>query len=1089
MTNSGRPAAWQQHGPRQTSGEVQAVRIWLLGGFRISIGSSRSIAGEKWHLRKAGNLVKLLALAPGHHLHREQATGLLWPELDSKAAANNLYHALHVARRILEPSTQATAASAYLQLSGEQLAFCPDGPLWVDVEAFEEAANMARHALEAAAYRTAIDLYSGELLPQDRYEPWVEQRRSELRGLYLSILVELAGLYEEGEEYGPAIEALSRVVAEEPTHEGAHVGLMRLYALSGRRREALGQYERLREALLEEFGSEPEAAPRYLQEEIWTGTFPPARSPTPAGIQAQEPSSGAGIARHNLPVARTSFVGRERETHEVRRLLAMTGLLTLTGAGGCGKTRLALEVAGDLVSLYPDGVWLVELASVSDPALAPQAVARALGVREIPGRALEDTLTHHLRTKHLLLVVDNCEHLVDKVAHLADALLSTCPKLRILATSREPLGVRGEAVWTVPPLSLPDQEQVSSVEGLMSAGAVRLFLDRTRSRLPDFELTRENAGAVGRICRKLEGIPLAIELAATRMGALAVEQVAQRLEDSLKLLTGGSRTLEPRQQTLRATLDWSHELLSEPERWLFGRLSVLVGGWTLEAAEEVCSGEGIEEGQISNPPVLDLLSRLVDKSLVVAEAETEDARRYWMLEPVRQYGQERLEEDGASDRVRERHAQYYLALAEEADTEVAELSYLRQAQSAASLERMESEHPNRRAALSWSLDKDAEPGGQRAELGLRLAVALYWFWQTHDYLTEGRRWLEMAASRSSSNPATTRLRARALNGAAWIALHQGDYGASKALMEKSMALHREVGDKEGMAAGLTNLGMVAVLGQRDDIPLPAVLEELAELKPGLKNRNSLASLLILEGLIALSRGDLERSATLHEESLELCRETRDTQAMIVCLGNLGTIALVRADYEGAVLPLRESLRLGWETDYKVTIQFSFNGLACVAAGLEQPVRAARLWGAVEAMQEAYGVHVTAIARTILNHEARLAAARSQLEEEAWSGAWAEGKAMPLERAIEYALSEEEEDDSPAPVAVPEQQPPADGPTERLTRREREVALLVARGLPNRQIAQELSISERTVENHVHKILKKLGFSSRAGIAAWVAQQW
>ena len=1086
VTNSGRPAAWQQHGPRQTSGEVQAVRIWLLGGFRISIGSSRSIAGEKWHLRKAGNLVKLLALAPGHRLHREQATGLLWPELDSKAAANNLYHALHVARRILEPSTQATAASAYLQLSGEQLAFCPDGPLWVDVEAFEEAANMARHALEAAAYRTAIDLYSGELLPQDRYEPWVEQRRSELRGLYLSILVELAGLYEEDEEYGPAIEALSRVVAEEPTHEGAHVGLMRLYALSGRRREALGQYERLREALLEEFGSEPEAAPRYLQEEIWTGTFPPARSPTPAGIQAQEPSSGAGIARHNLPVARTSFVGRERETHEVRRLLAMTGLLTLTGAGGCGKTRLALEVAGDLVSLYPDGVWLVELASVSDPALAPQAVARALGVREIPGRALEDTLTHHLRTKHLLLVVDNCEHLVDKVAHLADALLSTCPKLRILATSREPLGVRGEAVWTVPPLSLPDRKQMSSVEVLMSAGAVRLFLDRARSRLPGFELTGGNAGPVGRICLKLEGIPLAIELAAARMGALAVEQVAQRLEDSLKLLTGGVRTLEPRHQTLRATLDWSHDLLSEPERRLFRRLSVFAGGWTLEAAEEVCPGEGIERAE-----VMDLLSRLVDKSLVLAEASpgTEAELRYRILEPIRQYGEERLQESREAERVRERHARYYLALAEEADTEVAELSYLRQAQSAASLERMESEHPNRRATLSWSLDKDAEPGGQRAQLGLRLAVALYWFWQTHDYLTEGRRWLEMAASRSSSNPATTRLRARALNGAAWIALHQGDYGASKDLMEEVLALYRKVGDKEGIAAGLTELGKVAVLGQRDDIPLPAVLGELAELKPGLENRKTLASLLILEGLVALSRGDLECSAKLHEESLELSREAHDTQAMIVCLGNLGTIALVRADYEGAVLPLRESLRLGWETDYKVTIQFSFNGLACVAAGLEQPVRAARLWGAVEAMQEAYGVHVTAIARTILNHEARLAAARSQLEEEAWSRAWAQGKAMPLERAIEYVLSEEEEDDSPAPVAVPEQQPPADGPTERLTRREREVALLVARGLPNRQIAQELSISERTVENHVHKILKKLGFSSRAGIAAWVAQQW
>jgi DNA-binding CsgD family transcriptional regulator len=303
-----------------------------------------------------------------------------------------------------------------------------------------------------------------------------------------------------------------------------------------------------------------------------------------------------------------------------------------------------------------------------------------------------------------------------------------------------------------------------------------------------------------------------------------------------------------------------------------------------------------------------------------------------------------------------------------------------------------------------------------------------------------------------------------------------------------LALHRELGDGESIAAGLADLGKVAVLGQRDDIPLAVVLQELGELKPGLKNRNTLASLLILEGLVALSRGELERSATLHEESLKLCRETRDTQQMILCLGNLGITALLRADYEGAVPSLREGLRLGWETDYKVTIQFSFNGLAYVAAGLKQPVRAARLWGAVEGMQEAYGVHVTAIARTITDHEARQAAARSQLEEEVWSEAWAEGKAMPLEWAIEYALSEGEEV-PPAPLTVPDKQPPPHGPTERLTRREREVALLIERGFTNRQIASELSISDRTVENHVHKILKKLGFSSRARIAAWVVRQW
>jgi len=592
----------------------------------------------------------------------------------------------------------------------------------------------ARHAREVAAFRAALDLYTGELLPQDRYEGWVEQRRAELRALYLSLLVELAELYEEQAEHKPAIEALGEVVAEEPTNEVSHAGLMRLYALSGRRREVLGQYERLREALYRELGIEPEAASTLLQQEIWTGAFPPAPLP-PAGSPPQETPSATGAVRHNLPRARDTFVGREREGREVRRLLAMTGLLTLTGAGGSGKTRLVLEVARTLASAYPDGVWLAELAPLSDHALVPQTLARALGVRETPGRSVTETLTDHLRAKNLLLVVDNCERLVDTVANLVEALLGSCPKLRILATSREPLGVRGEAVWTVPPLSSPDAEGVPSIEGLMSTEAVRLFVDRGRSRLSGFELTEGNAEAVGRICRRLKGIPLAIELAAPRMAALSVEQIAQRLDESLRLLTGGGRTVEPRHQTLRATLDWSHDLLSEQERVLFGRLSVFAGGWTLEAAEKVCSDEGIERDE-----VLDLLSRLVEKSLMVAEQG--DAMRYRMLEPVRQYGHERLLENGEAERVRERHAGYYLAFAEREEAEEADPG-VKEARSLAWLKRMETEHANLRAALNWSLDEDAEAGG-REELGLRLAVALYWFWHARGSMIEGRRWLERA---------------------------------------------------------------------------------------------------------------------------------------------------------------------------------------------------------------------------------------------------------------------------------------------------------------------------------------------------------
>jgi predicted ATPase/DNA-binding SARP family transcriptional activator/DNA-binding CsgD family transcriptional regulator len=1053
----------------------------LLGGFRVWIGS-RVIEEDQLRLRKARSLIKLLALSPGHRLHREQALDLLWPELDSKAALNNLHHALHIARRTLEPS--AGAASGYLHLRGESLALSPAGPVWVDVEAFEEAAITASHSREPAAYRAAIDLYSGELLPQDRYEAWAEERRAQLGGVYLSLLLEVGALYEERKEFGEAIEALGRAVAEDPTHEDAHAALIRLYALLGRRREALRQYERLREALFTEFGAEPEAPTVHLHEEIWAGTFPPAHSPLAAGSSSEELRAAGDGGKHNLPLARTRFIGRERETLEVKRLLAMTRLLTLTGVGGSGKTRLAIKVASDLAGAYPDGAWLVELAALSEGELVPQAVAKALGVREQPNRPLTETLKDTLRARKMLLVVDNCEHLIEAVIRLVDALLDSCPSLRVLATSRETLSAAGEVAWVVPSLTVPDPQRPSTPQELEGYESVRLFVDRARQRDPSFVLTPRNGPAVAQVCWRLEGIPLAIELAAARIGVLSVERIAERLDDSLRLLTAGGRTALPRQRTLRATLEWSHELLGEPERKLFRRLSVFAGGLTLEAAEAVGAGNGIEQHE-----VLDLLSKLVDKSLVVSEASPgeEGALRHRMLEPIGLYGRERLEESGEAQRVRERHAEYYLALAEGDDAQEAERE-LNAARPVAWLKRMESEHANLRAALSWSLDMDDETDdGRAAQLGLRLAVALWWFWHTHDYLSEGRRYLERALS-GRSDPTMTPWRARALSATAGLALYQADYGASKALMEEALALYRELGEKEGIAAGLTDLGLVAVLGQQDDIPLQAVREELGELKPELENRNTLAYLHMLEGLIALSRDDLEHSVTLHEQSLELFREIHNTQGIITCLGHLGLLALIRGDYESAPTLLWESLRLAWELDYKQSIQHCIYTLACVTARREQPVRAARLWGAVEGMEEAYGAHLTPVILSLTNYEGHLSRGRSQLGEEGFAVAWAGGKAMSLEQAIEYALSDEEERELPTLVPVPEQQRQPDERPERLTRREREVALLVARGLTNRQIALELSVSRSTANNHVARILRKLGLRSRAQIAAWVTER-
>jgi DNA-binding SARP family transcriptional activator len=536
------------------------VRVWLLGGFRVSVGTHTVQEGD-WRLRKAASLIKLLALAPSHHLHRERAMDLLWPDQGRHAAANNLSQALHAARLALGPD-DAQTASGYLASQDEQLLLCPGAELWVDVEAFEEAAATARRSREPAAYRAALNLYAGELLPRDPYEEWAEVPRESLRQLFLSLLDELGSLHEERGEYGAGIEALRRAVVEEPTREEAHIGLMRLYALSGWRGEALGQYERLEKSLSQELAAEPGVAGRRLYEQISSGRFPPV-NPPPATDSAPQEGASAG-RNNNLPAQRTSFVGQERELGETKRDLAMTRLLTLTGSGGCGKTRLALEVARDLVGAYPDGVWLVELAGLSEGNLVPQAVAAALGVAEQPGRSITDVLVGTLREKRLLLVLDNCEHLIEAAARLVDALLDSCPTLRFLATSREPLELAAEVKRSVPPLSAPDPGRQPTVGELEGYESVRLFVERGRNRTSGFALTPQNARAVAGVCRRLEGIPLAIELVAARVGVLSVEQIFEGLKDPLKFLRVGTRTATPRQRTLRDTLDWTTSCSAGP---------------------------------------------------------------------------------------------------------------------------------------------------------------------------------------------------------------------------------------------------------------------------------------------------------------------------------------------------------------------------------------------------------------------------------------------------------------------------------------------------------------------------------------------
>jgi predicted ATPase/DNA-binding SARP family transcriptional activator/DNA-binding CsgD family transcriptional regulator len=1086
---------WDAMGPPEYRGvrRSEVVRIRLLGGFSVSV-DSRSIARNEWHLRKAAALVKLLALAEGHRLHREQAMDLLWPDLGKKAASNNLRNAVHAARRALD----AAEGSRHLASEGDSLVMCPGVELWVDVDAFEQAASNARRSRDPAAYRLAIELYAGELLPGDLYEEWAEEHRRRLREEHLSLLLELARLCEERAEFDCAMGALRRVVAEEPAREEAHAGLMRLYALLGNKGEALAQYVQLEGVLAKALGTEPAASSRVLREEIAAGRFPPQETPS-LGFPPEEPP---GAGKHNLPTSRTSLVGREREIVELKRGLAMTRLLTLTGVGGSGKTRLALEVARDLVGAYADGVWLVELAPLSEGTLVPQAVARAMRVREQPGRPLIDTLTEALRKKMTLLILDNCEHLADSVARLADTLSDVCSNLRVLTTSREPLEVEDEVLLRISSLSVPDTNRLPAVGELMRYDAVRLFVERTRLRLPAFDITPQNATAVAEICRNLEGIPLAIELAAARMDVLTAQQIAQRLDRVLGLLTGG-RAADRRHRTLRATLDWSHELLSEPERKLFGRLSVFAGGWTLEAAEAVGAGDGIEEGD-----VVELFLRLVDKSLVASEAE-EGGFRNGMLEPVRQYARERLEESGEAQATKRAHAEYFLALAEEAEPRLWE------SEDKAWFDRLEKEHDNMRAALSWTLEHE------ETELALRLGGALRWFWRARGYHGEGRRWLEQALS--EEGPASARARADALDGVGWLASEQGeidraeaaakeglklceeagiggiiaadfknllgerawlrgDYERAAELFEEGLVLHREASNTRGVAWSVCSLANVS--SQQGDYERSKKLyEEGIDLARELGGASMLGDLLISLGYEYLLEGDHERATALSEEAAQLYRERGSRSGLRYALDTLGWAAVLREDHAQAKALHEESLVLCEEMGDKVMGQGSLGGLACSAASKGEAQRAARLFGAAQALREAAGYRQTPRERAL--GEPYLASARSRLNEAAWETAFAEGQAMSFGEAVEYALSTEVLS-RPAPSAPEE--PSTGSPQADLTRREREVAALVAQGLTNRQIAKELVLSERTVENHVANLLKKLELRSREQVAASMSER-
>jgi predicted ATPase/DNA-binding NarL/FixJ family response regulator len=813
---------------------------------------------------------------------------------------------------------------------------------------------------------------------------------------------------------------------------------------------------------------------------------------------APGPGPAAQSARNNLLLPRSPLIGREHELAAIQHLLLQeqVGLLTLTGPGGIGKTRLALQVAANLLDHFVDGVYFVSLAPISDPGLVSTAIAQTLGVHEAPGRTIQESLHEHLRDKQLLLVLDNFEQILD-AAPVVSALLSECQRIKVLVTSRATLHLYGEQEFLVSPLSLPDAKHLPALAqepraDLSEFTAIELFCQRARGVKPDFALTSANAADVAKICISLDGLPLAIELAAVRIKLFSPAALLTRLNERLTLLTGGPHDLPARQRTLRDEIAWSYDLLTPGEQVLFRRLAVFVGGFTLEAAQGVADTAGALDMN-----VLDRITSLVDQNLLKQVEQNNGEPRFDLLETIREYGLEQLAGSGEAEQVHRQHAEFFLTLAEAVEPEL--LSAKREA----GLRRLNMEIDNLRTALTWC---QAEPGG---EMGLRLAAALAWFAHFANHATEARTWLVMALQQAD---APTPAHAKARWGAGLMAMIQADLGAAHTELETSIALWRQIGDRHGLARALRELTFVdlcqgnvseayrhgeesvalgrgagskwdlalslhnlayALIGQNHYDAAQALFQESYEVCQLLQDPWGISNALAGLGYVTGYQGDYTTARSYLEEALALRGTTEDRWSIAEVLNLLGEVVQLQGDLDKARTIHGECLMLGHEIGNVAQMAASLRHLACIALTNRQDERAVRLFAAAAATYDITQGTLALTLTTTHHFQQKIETLHTLLDKEAFAANWAIGKAMTLDQAIEYALA------VASPAILPtsaESTPPNPA---RLTTREVEVLRLLVQGLTYAQIADKLIVSRRTVNAHATSIYSKLGVTSRA----------